>query len=1155
MTDFEDEARSTTVEAEANSAINDLIAAELSYQAYYQGLLNPGSPQYWAPVDWVSNYKYSAVSASGNNAFTTFINDKTHQVAIVFKGTTNLSNWASDLLNNGGSAWESIAAQFSAAYQKIKSDYPSYTIYTDGHSLGGGMAQTAALEFGLSGFGQNALPVSQTAIDDDAALVQAVAVYGNINGVIAHWKQGNTFSETNVSGDPATLVYDSLGTDPYISTTIRTLASPYAALEAAGLIADGLLGVSAIVLSAFKAHDIESVIDLMRQTATAEGDGQAIDNFVSQYDNSIVQSLQKDALVQHVDGTVTASDGTAIAAQLLNDDSGRDVYAIAVDGQPTEIEIVTSTATSISVNHEIGVGQTLDIDLTPTLGAQVAVIYTFSGDSGTLRIDNFQQTVLANLQASPVVNFQPGDTIDLADVAPSGVSSIRFGPDNTLVIVSGFSEMHIPLDPTKDYSGYVFSLSPDGNGGTAIGLAHYDSMALTGSFLAQADSLCGFNDNGDITGSYTGSYFPYDEGGFIYNINTDTVTDVKVPASFSVNDTAPVSSLGGINDYGVAVGSYSSDDGILFHGFIYDHGQIISLMDPEADTALVSGPDGPVYLGEGTYATAINNNGDVAGWYLGKDDVNHGFVYAGGAYTTIDFPDPTIPGGTQIVAINDEGDMIGLVGGGVSIDGTVAEGRTNLTSFLYKDGQFTILPFVATGINDDGTIVGNVFVGNSAFGGGVIDIDGQLQFYLVPHATSTSIININNNGEFIGHYTLADGTSHDFVARPDGEALDTAFAGGDGNDALVGSGGNDRLDGGAGADALTGGTGDDTYVVDSTGDKVIELSYEGTDLVLASVSFRLPANVENLTLTGTAGINATGNALGNVLTGNSAGNILNGGLGADTLIGGAGNDAYFVDNAGDVVVENAGEGTDRVVSSLSYALGANVEQLILTDSAVTGAGNDLDNQITGTSGNNTLDGKGGNDLLTGGLGADRMLGGTGNDTYVIDDAGDRAVETHTRRHRRRRQGPGPVVHLVPPGDVHREPDPDRRGHGQRHRQRTEQHPHRQQQRQRHQWRAWRRHHVRRQGQRHLFRRHCRRCRDRERQRRHEGQGCLQHRLYADRQCREPDGDRHRRLHGHRQWSQQHPGGEFRQQPGRRPGRRRSYVRRRRQRHLYRRQRQ
>ena len=222
-----------------------------------------------------------------------------------------------------------------------------------------------------------------------------------------------------------------------------------------------------------------------------------------------------------------------------------------------------------------------------------------------------------------------------------------------------------------------------------------------------------------------------------------------------------------------------------------------------------------------------------------------------------------------------------------------------------------------------------------------------------------------------------------------GDVLWTA----EGNDSLSGGAGNDTLDGGWGSDTMVGGLGNDVYVVDQSSDVIVENAGEGTDTVQSYFDYALGATLENLALLGSAAVNGTGSEFNNVLTGNALANILaggsgndtlNGGVGADTLIGGAGDDVYVADNAGDVVVEAAGEGVDRVQASLSYTLAAEVENLALTGTAsISGTGNALDNVITGTTGNNTLTGNAGNDTLDGRAGTDVLVGGTGDDTYLF----------------------------------------------------------------------------------------------------------------------------------------------------------------------------
>ena len=211
---------------------------------------------------------------------------------------------------------------------------------------------------------------------------------------------------------------------------------------------------------------------------------------------------------------------------------------------------------------------------------------------------------------------------------------------------------------------------------------------------------------------------------------------------------------------------------------------------------------------------------------------------------------------------------------------------------------------------------------------------------------------------------------------------------------LTGNTGNNLLDGRAGADAMTGGAGNDVYFVDDAGDTATESAGQGTDAVFASAHFALSANVETLVLQGGANLQGYGNGLVNTLIGNTGSNLLDGRTGADTMLGGLGDDVYFVDDAGDVVSENAGQGTDTIFATFHVIMAANVEQLVLQGSAnLGGTGNALANTIFGNSGDNTLDGQGAADMLTGDAGNDTFVFnvGQGNGDTVVDFAGNGAA--------------------------------------------------------------------------------------------------------------------------------------------------------------------
>ncbi len=256
------------------------------------------------------------------------------------------------------------------------------------------------------------------------------------------------------------------------------------------------------------------------------------------------------------------------------------------------------------------------------------------------------------------------------------------------------------------------------------------------------------------------------------------------------------------------------------------------------------------------------------------------------------------------------------------------------------------------------------------------------------------------------------------VENATGTPFNDTIRGSDSSNALFGGSGNDIIDGRGGADRMLGGSGDDVYFVDNPLDFVDEWLGSGFDTINTSVSWNLDINsgIEVVNAIGVTSVNLTGDFHDNILNGNDSANvlkgsgghdiltggggddILDGGSDADQMSGGIGNDIYYADSFGppgahaDVIIENPDEGTDTVRASVSYTLGANIENLSLIEAtmAADGCGNALDNVIYGNSGNNLLQGLGGGDhiygndgrdIIEGGAGRDTISGGAGMDTY------------------------------------------------------------------------------------------------------------------------------------------------------------------------------
>ena len=286
--------------------------------------------------------------------------------------------------------------------------------------------------------------------------------------------------------------------------------------------------------------------------------------------------------------------------------------------------------------------------------------------------------------------------------------------------------------------------------------------------------------------------------------------------------------------------------------------------------------------------------------------------------------------------------------------------------------------------------------------------------------SSTTLANIEN---LTG--TLATGQTLT------GNALANIITGAAGNDTLNGGSGNDTINGGGGIDTAdyssaassvtvslvlgtgTGGGGSDTLVNienvvgsaynDAIAGNSLSNNLDGGDGI-DTVSYAYAATAVTIDLDGAAfGIggeidqifnfeNADGGSGWDALYGTDGNNILNGGAGADHMFGRGGDDTYYVDNAGDVVSEAVGSGTDTVIASVDYMLadyinGDTVENLIFIGSAgISAFGNGLNNVLIGNAGGNYIEGLAGNDHIYGRAGQDTLWGDSGGDRFYFDSA-------------------------------------------------------------------------------------------------------------------------------------------------------------------------
>jgi Ca2+-binding RTX toxin-like protein len=660
------------------------------------------------------------------------------------------------------------------------------------------------------------------------------------------------------------------------------------------------------------------------------------------------------------------------------------VDSVTVDEAANEVSIVTS---GFSGNPDSTV--TYDYKSLDDLGV-IRLLVTFDNTLGTNQ---------------PIFDF----------------SALATGPNGSLIVATQTGSFN------NQVIGVVIDDSISGSGGTApAATVVWGAINFDDTFSLAADTL--FNDfqNINLAGGQQHT--------FLFFLATNT-TGIAALADLATLSTPGPRLLEGLSAADVA--NLRNFDIPEFQGRLQE---ILGSPFSDIDDIIVGNPWGDSILGDaGDDEISALGSDDVVRGGIGSDDIDGGdgddSLFGGVDNDTI-----TGGRGNDLIFGEDGTDvLLGQAGNDTMFGGADNETMSGGSGDDLMEGGFGV-DSLRGGIGFD-TLMGNEDA-DRLFGGGNNDVlfggeglddlfggdgndtldGGSDNDFLLAGDGADSLIG-GNGGDFLGggdgEDTLFGDEGNDILR---GDASNDSLFGGDNDDELFGDSGADTLFGGNGNDTLTGGgaadtdinrlfggADNDTYFVTSTGDRVSETANNGTaDIVISEITYTLTSNVENLTLSGTANINGTGNGLANTLTGNSGNNVLNGGAGIDTMLGGSGNDRYVVDRASDRVFEtttttsgiDAG-GTDTVQSTVSFSLASTVglsfvERLALSGNAnINGTGNALANTITGNSRDNILNGLLGNDILIGGAGADTFVFSTAASAANLDRISDFSVADDT----------------------------------------------------------------------------------------------------------------------------------------------------------------
>ena len=657
----------------------------------------------------------------------------------------------------------------------------------------------------------------------------------------------------------------------------------------------------------------------------------------------------------------------------LADSSGA---ATLIGGTGNDTYVVTNTATTVVENAGEGT-DTVKTSVSYSLPANVEVLMgtghaaiTLTGGSqngGKLIANDANDTLIAGSGTVTLVGGVGDDTF-VVNSAADIVQAQAAGNTNTVISSVSYTAP-VNVQVLKGSGTAAITLTGNNLGDTIA--ANDAGNSLVGG--VGADTLIGGAGNDTLNDGGAGTAADVMRGGagddtYMVNNSADRVTEAASGGYDTIYTTVNYVLPANVEKLvGTGIAALTLVGGAQAGATIIGNNAGDILSDGGAATSLVGGAGNDTFI-VGNMASTVQEAANA-----GTDTVQTSVSYTLPANVEkligTGTASLTLTGGTQsgaTILANDAGDMLQAGTGAVTLIG----GAGNDT--LKDAGAGSVADVLQGGAGND-----SYFVNNSAdqvtegASGGVDTIYTTVNFVLPA-----------NVEKLVGT----------------GTAALTLTGGAQVGATLVANNAGDTLADGGAAAILIGGTGNDTFVVGNVSTSVQEGAGAGTDTVQTSVSYTLPANVENLKATGTASLTLTGGAQAGVtLVANNAGNTLQAGSGAATLIGGLGNDTlsdggagsvadalqggagddtYFVNNSSDQVTELASGGFDTVYTSVNYLLPANVEKLVGTGTAaltLTG----------GAQGGATIVANNAGDTLSDGGAATTLIGGTGNDTFVV----------------------------------------------------------------------------------------------------------------------------------------------------------------------------